>query len=277
LQSVYFARNNYQPQANLWLGKAYMQKHEDLKAAEALKKAAEQSLGQSPEAHLLLAEVYLRLKREKDAEQECYTAISETLGRAYKAYNMLGKVFMYEENWTGAQGQFQQALGDPPYTYTEAWINLVECMMRQQNWIGALQEMRAMLTNTKKLVGLDYERVYLDVGICLLAKGDHQGAIDNWHRTLDYNPSNAEAHLQLAMLYDAEKHVSSAIKEYKEYIRVSSDTKRVEQVKDRITIIEHMLSPTDVQPAATPPSPYMRKQSEERQVQAPPQSKDSGF
>ena len=279
LQSVYFARNNFAPEANLMLGKAYMQKHENLKAVEALKKVAEQSLGQNPESHLLLGEVYLRLGRDKDAEKECYEAITETQGRAYKAYNMLGKVFEFEKNWASAQGQFQEALGEPPYTFTEAWINLAECMMHANNWVGALQELRGMLINTKKLVNIDYERIYLDVGICLVAKGDHQGAIDNWHRVLDYNTRNPEAHLQLGMLFDAENHIESAIREYKEFIRYSDDQKKNDQIKARINIVGRKLSPTEVDPASSQPSPEMQQRIQQQRVQQQPvpQSKDSGF
>ena len=190
-----------------------------------MKKVAEQSLGQNPESHLLLGEVYLRLGRDKDAEKECYEAITETQGRAYKAYNMLGKVFELRKFQCPAS--FKKPLESRPTRSLKRGSNPAECMMHANNWVGALQELRGMLINTKKLVNIDYERIYLDVGICLVAKGDHQGAIDNWHRVLDYNTRNPEAHLQLGMLFDAENHIESAIREYKEFIRYSDDQKRM--------------------------------------------------
>ena len=273
LQAVYFARNNYHPIANLWLAKAYMQKHEDTKAIESLKKCIEQSLGGVPEAHILLGECYLRNDRTKEAEDECLNAITETLGQNYAAYNLLGKVYEKDDKPEAALSQYQTALGDQPYTYTEAWMNLAECHMKLQHWVQALQAFRAMLTNTKKLVGLDYERCYLDIGICLVAKGDHQGAMDNWHRVLDYNPQNPEAHLQLAMLFDAENHISSAVKEYKAFIRNSGDNMKVTKAKERVAIIEQKLQPE------LPPQPLRRPASMDTPIEQPrqPLPGESGF
>lgn len=248
----------------MWLGKAYMWKHEDVKAMEALKKAVEQSLGGNDEAHILLAECYLRNDKLDEAEQECYTAMAETLGRSYKAHFMLGRVYEAKNNLTAAQSQYVDALGDRPWRYTEAWMALAEVKMKQHNWVGALQEFRAMLTSTVHLhPEAPYEQVYLDMGICLVAKGDHQGAMDNWHRVLDYNEKNPEAHLQLGMLFDAENHIQSAVNEYKQFIRLSTDQKKVEKAKERIQIIQQKLTgEADIQ--APQASPYLRQQQEQQ-------------
>jgi tetratricopeptide (TPR) repeat protein len=283
LQSVYFARNNYQPVANLWLGKAYMMKHEDFKAIDSFKKAIEQSLSGNVEAHVLLGEVYLRCSRDEEAMTQASYALSDAEGRCPEGHNLMGKVNIFRENYGGAIGDFENALGDKPWTYTEAWMNLAECMMKVKNYVGALQQFKGMIDSYKKLVGINYQQIHLDIGLCLLAKGDHQGAIDNWHETLDYNVGNAEAHLQLAMIYDAENHIQSSIDEYKQYIRYSSDANKVQRAKMRIQLLEQKLIPTEA-PTAPRPSPYMRQQMEEqqrqvehRQQQQQPTQKESGF
>jgi tetratricopeptide (TPR) repeat protein len=142
--------------------------------------------------------------------------------------------------------------------------------------------------------------VHLDLGICLLAKGNHQGAIDHWHQCLEYNHDNKEAHLQLAMLLDAENHIASAIKEYRSFVRLSDDPKnhapdkemRSKQVETRIALLEEKLNGA-VAPARPQMTPYMlmqekkaeqdriRQQQQEQQRQMEEQMKtlpkDAGF
>ncbi len=288
LQSVYFARNEYAPVANFWLGKSYMAKwkdrshNEDGKAIEAFKKSVEQTLGGSPDTHLLMGETLLRDGSVEAAEQECYKSISETEGFAYKAHNLMGLICEAKDDYGSAEGHFVDALGDPPYTYTEAWMNLAECQMHEKNWGAAMGQFKKMLVSPKKLIGINYPKVYLDMGICLVAKGDHQGAIDNWHTSLDFNKDNPEPHLQLGMLYDAENHIQSAIKEYKEFIRTSSDTMKVDKAKERVTMLEQKVAPPEAEPEQARPSPYMRHEVEQQQKQLEQkqqqmQNRDSGF
>lgn len=98
-----------------------------------------------------------------------------------------------------------------------------------------------MLNHNKPLKGMDHQRIYLDIGMCLLAKGDHQGAMDNWHEVLNYNPDNAAAHLQLALLLDTERHLSAAVKEYKEYIRLAPDNAETAKIKNKVLLLEQKL------------------------------------
>ena len=120
-------------------------------------------------------------------------------------------------------------------------MNFAENLIKQKEWGYAITQLRNMLNHPKLLKGLEPERIYLDIGICLLAKGDHQGAMDNWHEVLNYNPDNAAAHLQLALLLDSERHISSALKEYKEYIRLSPDNAETVKIKNRVLLLEQNL------------------------------------
>lgn len=278
-QSVYFARNEYQPQALYWLGVSYKMKHEDTKAIEALIKHLQQSVGFSPEANVHLGELYLRNGRLDEAEDQAKAALD---GNREIGYNLWGKVLMAKEEWENASGQFLNALGEAPWTYYEAWMNYVGLLMKLKNWPNGIRQLTHMLVNEKPLKGIDYEDIYLKRGLCFIAVGDHQHALEDWHKCLSYNPKNTEAHLQLAMMFDMEKHISSAIKEYKEFARLSTEPKRVEPVKQRIQYLEQLITPKAAEPTAPPPSAYMRQQEQarrqaEQQAQSGLQPHDSGF
>jgi tetratricopeptide (TPR) repeat protein len=245
LQSIYFNRSSYNPQAYYWLGLCYQEKKLDGKAIEALKKSIEQTIGKSPDAHLHLAQLYLRNDRLEEAAAEANQAWVEFQGKAPEAHNILGLIAERRGDWRGAEDQFLEALGEKkPWRYTEAWMNYAENLIKQKRWGDAIIQLRDMLNNDAPLKGLSPEQIYLDIGICLLAKGDHQGAMDNWHESLNYNPDNAMAHLQLALLLDSERHISSAIKEYKEYIRLSPDNLEVAKIKNQVLKLEQILKST---------------------------------
>jgi tetratricopeptide (TPR) repeat protein len=241
LQSIYFTRNSYNPDAYYWLGMSYQEKNLDAKAIEAFKKCVEQSIKPAPKAHLHLAQLYMRNNRLDEAEYEANKALADYNGPGPEAHNIIGLISEKRGDLSRAQDQFVEALGDPPWRYTEAWMNYAENLMKQKQWGYAITQLRKMLNHTKALKGMDPQRIYLDIGICLLAKGDHQGAMDNWHEVLNYNPDNAAAHLQLALLLDSERHLSAAIREYKEYIRLSADNPQIAKIKNQVLLLEQKL------------------------------------
>ncbi|PWT94328.1 MAG: hypothetical protein C5B53_13385 [Candidatus Melainabacteria bacterium] len=286
LQAIYFSRNYYNPNAYYWLGVCYKERKQDPKAIEAFKKNCQQAIGEVPETHLHLAEIYLRNDRLNESEQEALTALTQFHGKGARARNVLGMINGKRGDYEGAELQFQMALGDAPWRYTEAWMNLAENYMKQKAWAPALKQFNDMLTTNVELKGLDREKVLLDMGLCLLAKGDHQGAIDYWHECLNYNQGNAAAHLQLAMIFDLEEHFSSALKEYREFLRFSDDKAAIARINNRVTALEQKITPAEIEPQAPKPSPYMRQQLEEQDKQeskekesltAPTANKESGF
>lgn len=279
-QAIYFARNEYFPQAYFWLGSAYKLKHEDTKAIEAFKKHLEQTISASWEAHIHLGEIYLRNKRFVEAENEAREALAGFQGPCPQAYNLYGKIYRDQDKYDSAVHWFLQALGNTPWTYTEAWMNYANMLMMNKRWQNAIYQYAAMLNSEKELKGLDEETIYLNRGTCLMALGDHQHALEDWHRTLSMNVSNPEAHLQLAMMFDAERHVSSAVKEYKEFTRLCTEAPRVGAVKQRIQMLELQLKPKEAEPTAPAPSPYVRKMQEDAQKEEERkmlQPHDSGF
>ncbi len=263
LQAIYFARNNYHPPAYFMLGNCYKLKHEDGKALEALQKHVLQNVGPSPDAHCDIAEILMRNGREREAEAELNRALVEFRGPGPRAHNMMGKVLEKKGDVKNAAWHFEQALGDQPWFYTEAWMNFAENMMKQREWSEALQQFFGILARGGTLLGVDYQKVHLNIGSCLLNKGDHHGAIQNWHRVLEINPDHSEAHLYLAMILDKEQHISSAIKEYRQFLRVAPTDQKAQLVKNRLTELEQKITPTGPEPVVAKPSPYMRQQLEE--------------
>lgn len=245
LQAIYFNRSSYYPQAYYWLGLCYQDKKLDAKAIDALKRSIEQTIGAAADAHIHLAQLYLRNDRLQEAEFEASKAWADSKSLSVpEVHNLLGLIADRRGNLRSAQDQFIEALGEKPWRYTEAWMNYAENLIKQKSWGDAVVQLRDMLNNPAPLKNLDCEKIYLDIGVCLLAKGDHQGALDNWHEALNYNPDNAMAHLQLALLLDSERHISSAIKEYKEYIRLSPESNEVAKIKNRLLVLEQILRST---------------------------------
>ncbi len=283
LQSVYFARNNYAPDSYHFLGVSYMAKGQDLKAIEAGKKSVEQSTGGAFKTHILLAELYLRNKRLDEADAECSAAMNADshTEENLRGHYLYGRVFEARDSPWQAQLQYEYALGDKPWTFTDAWMAYTELMMKQKNWVAAIAQFNDMIKSEKVLKGMNYPHLYLDLGICLLAKGDHQGAMQNWHKGLSLNMAEPDIHLQLGMMFDAEKHISSAIKEYKEFVRYSVDQRKIAKAKQRLEMLEQMVAPPEA-PYQVKPSPAMRKQQEQENGRGmppkeDPADKDPGF
>lgn len=275
LQSVYFARNNYAPESYHYLAVSYQGKHEDIKAVEAAKKAIEQSTGAAFKTHILLAEIYLRNKRIEEAEAECSEAMQADshTEENLRGHYLYGRVYEAKGSPWQAQLQYEYALGDKPWTFTDAWMAYAELMMKQKNWVGAIAQFGDMIKSEKVLKGMNYPHLYFNLGVCLLAKGDHQGAMTNWHKGLSLNMGEADIHLQLGMMFDAEKHISSAIKEYKEFCRYSTDQVKVAKAKQRLEMLEQMIAPPEA-PYQVKPSPEMRKRQAEQENGGPMPKED---
>lgn len=287
LQAIYFARNGYYPDAYYWLGIAYMGKNDDSKAIGALETCTKQSVEEPTEAWLSLAEVHLR----NDRYDECEKAI-----RSIKAYDRTTRQkIQYVEGlkwdkkgeYMAAEHAYRDSMGDKPWKNGRVWTLMCEAIMKQKRWQDALREFQKIIDLDYPLQKLNNARLWHDVGLCRLAIGDHQGAIDSWKRSLDYDGKNAEVWLNLAMLLESEKHYSSCLQYFKEFIRLANPKDpRVQQAKDKITKIEQGLRPNDTMPEQANPSQYMRQQmgdrvrqqnSQMQQQMQPRRTDESGF
>lgn len=262
LQSTYFARNNYDPPAYYWLGMCYKAKRQDGKAIEAFKTHIQQQVTGAPDAHVELGQIYMRNDRDQEAEVEFNHALGEYRGPAPRAHNGMGMLLEKHGNLQDANWHFREALGDQPWTYAAAWVNYAENAMKQGDWGEATEQCVAMLARGATLPFLDRAKVHVDLGVCMLAKGNHGGALDQWQRACLINPLLSAPHLYLAKLLDSENHISSAIGEYRQYIALHPKDKNLDKVKDRLTYLEQQVKPAEAEVQAAKPSPYMRQQAQ---------------
>jgi tetratricopeptide (TPR) repeat protein len=281
LQAVYFSRNGYEPKAYYQLGLGYQSKKDYQKAYDALSKSCTQAMDNANEAHLALSQVCNSMKKYDEAMKEVIKAMNGIMydSPLYKRCLMQQAIVLDDEGHPrDAITKYAECLGTKAWSDWEPWIRLAECNMKVKEWNDAYKCLDGMLTTNRTVKGLDFERVHLDMGICALAKGNHQGAMDNWHKTLEYNPDNKEAHLQLALLLDSEKHMKSAINEYKYFLRQagSGDDPRINQVQTRIALMEQMLHKEEPV-APVEPSPYMRNQQKEMEKQQQQPVGEPGF
>jgi len=266
LQAIYFARNNYNPQAYYLLGQCYKQKKMDIKAVEAYKKCIEQTMGPCCDAHADLAEVLMRNGRFDEADRELAFALSDIEGPNARVYYLYGQLMEKQNYLDSAISNYLHALGDPPWTYMEAWMALAWLHMRQHNWTDAATQYNRMLEREGDLraKGLNLEEVLLNLGICNVSKGNHQGALECWKKAIAVNPGSAQAHLNLAKLFEMESHISSAINEYSAYIRLAApDDKELPKAKDKLVALQQKLQAPQAPPANNPT--YQAQQG-----QAPP-------
>lgn len=285
LQAIYFARNNYNPGAEFWVGECYKIKSEWSKAIEHFKLHLEQNMGPSVDGHIELGYCYIATNRDMDAMNEFFTAMGQAMGPCPKAHNALGKLYEKQGKFREATEQYRDALGNPPWTYLEAWMNMAECYIKMKDWGSAFNQYQQMIESEKlKYSKDDLQKMYNNMGLCMLAKGDHEGALRKWRECLSMNPANAQAHLNLAMMFDQESHISSAIDEYKQFVRLAPKDEKVASVKDRLEALNQKIRPAEPVSSAKP-TPYMRQQSAEEQAAkrrafeelAPPPPSDNPF
>lgn len=277
LQSVYFARNSYAPESFYYLGLAYQAKQDHKRAIEAFKKNIDQAMDGAGWGHLHLAEEYVKTKQYDEAYPhiaKALTAGGYNTPLSRRGFYVYALMEDQKGNANDALSRYTSAMGEEPWRDFDPWIGMIECYMKTKEWGDAYKNLNNILESRVYINGLSYERVYLDMGICLLAKGNHQGAMDAWRKCLGHNPNNKEAHLQLGMMLDSENHISAAIDEYKSFIRCNQDPNREDtaadersrQVENRIAMLEQKLSEPAPDNGVRNQSPYIRQQQEKARM-----------
>jgi tetratricopeptide (TPR) repeat protein len=211
------------------------------------------------------------LMEDKQADNVEYQEPKVMPGKAYEKGNEMNRKMARDRqenerkrHLMNAEAHYERALGKKPWTWTKVWVLYCETKMKLQKWQEALRELNKLF-DSKSLgnqIRMPLARIHKDIGFCRLAIGDHQSALDNWRTALDYDKNDAEVWLQIGMLLEAEKHYSSAVSYYKEFARLKdgTDDKRLQEVRDRLIRIDHMLNPNETAPTFAKPSQYMQKE-----------------
>ncbi|MCX7723450.1 MAG: LysM peptidoglycan-binding domain-containing protein [Verrucomicrobiae bacterium] len=83
---------------------------------------------------------------------------------------------------------------------------------------------------------------------------DYKGAAEAFEKALEFNPRNASAHFELALLYEKdETDLVGAIYHFDRYLRLRPDAPNAEIVKDRLLRCKQLLA-TKVQPISATPA-----------------------
>lgn len=266
VQATYFARNNYYPEAHHFLGMAYMAKNEDKKAIESLERAIEQAVDEDTLGFFAVAEILARNERYDEARKVLNKIKRHEPWVSTNRMYISGVIADRQGKYTLSESLYQQALGKKPWFWTECWMRYAEAKMKSKKFADAIKEFMAIEKSMLLLKGLKKDRLYQDVGICRMAIGDHQGAVDNWRKALAANEENSEVWLQMGLLLDSEKHYSAAAKHYRQFLRYMAEgDPRAQSLRDRVTAIEQATKPNEALPLKVAPSQYMRNELNERE------------
>lgn len=89
---------------------------------------------------------------------------------------------------------------------------------------------------------------------------DYKGAADAFEKALEFNPRNASAHFELALLYEKdETDLVGAIYHFDRYLRLRPDAPNAGVVKDRLLRCKQLLA-RNVQPVS--PAPALQRELE---------------
>ncbi len=278
-QSCYFARNKYNPEGWLALGRCYMQLKNWAKAIDALSTHLAQTTEGAPDANCDIAECYIETGQFDKADKHITQARIEADYKNKRPYYTMGVLQERLGRYGEAIGSYTTALGETPWTFTKAWMGRARCYrhMKPPDYKQALSDYKGMINALLK--DIDWVECYYGMAECFYKRGDHQSAIDHLLEALKINPDHFESHLALAHIFDEEKHVTSAVNQYQQAIRTAPKTFNADPINKRIVYLQGELAGTQQQ-REVKSSPYMRQQQqgqpqEEEKNSLPPG--ESGF
>lgn len=101
---------------------------------------------------------------------------------------------------------------------------------------------------------------YFLLGKKKVAMLDYKGAAEAFEKALEFNPRNASAHLELALLYEKdETDLVGAIYHFDRYLRLRPDAPNAGIVRDRLLRCKQLLA-SNVQPVS--PAPAVQRELE---------------
>jgi tetratricopeptide (TPR) repeat protein len=276
-QAVYFSRNHYNPEAYKYLGLCYKACRNYPKAIEALNNCLSQTTEHAPDVRIDKAECLLNIGDVEKARAEIDKSYAELDGQgtARQKYAQ-GEVWEKLGDYGQAMDFYSSAIDEKP-NYTDAWMARGRMQVLTERYNDALKNYRDMLEKGPMLHGVNMEELYYNMGTCLYKRGDHQGAIDHYLMALDNNPDSFDSHLALGHVFDEERHISSAIKEYQAALRTMPKTYDATKINSRLIFLQSKLQQKEAPPVIKP-SPQMRQEYDDsvKRQQGPP-PKDSGF
>ena len=190
----------------------------------------------SDEDHFKLA-VYYQRAGDLDTALTHYRALLQRNELNAEAHNNLGLLYQQKGQLDQAIPQFQRAILIDP-KYAKAHNNLGVALLRSGNADASATEFQAVLAGDPKDVD-----ALVNLALALKAAGNQGKAQETLLRAIAVRSTSAAAHYNLALLYEQDQEMASAIDHYRaflthagvEYANLTGDVrKRVETLSARL-------------------------------------------
>ena len=169
---------------------------------------------------------------DKKKYVEAVTLFNELVAqdpKDFQAWTELGTIYLIEQKLTEAEKAYATAVEIRPKFYL-ALKNLGRLRMMQKNFEGAIEPLTAAVTIQPTSADANY---YLGESYLQIKKGSK--AVDYLYQALKLDPiGKAEAHLRLAILYNAAGLKEKAAIEYEEFLKKKPDYPDKKRLQDYI-------------------------------------------
>lgn len=147
----------------------------------------------------------------------------------FQAWTELGTVYLIEQKPAEAEKAYVSAIGIRPKFFL-AQMNLGRLRMMQKNFEGAIEPLTAAVTVQPTSAEANYR---LGESYLQIKKGSK--AVGYLYEAIKLDPvGKAEAHLRLAILYNAAGMKDKAVVEYEEFLKKKPDHPDAKKFKDYI-------------------------------------------
>lgn len=161
-----------------------------------------------------------------------------------------GEAYLMMNDYQNAQKAFDSAIKLSTTTDEDTYLS--EILLYHKQYDSAEKILQKILKNDAKnqeaLSNLDYMQKckkyadnYFKSGKYFLKSGNQPSAIEYLSRSLAVNPSNAQARLLLAQLYEKKKDYAAALNNYKAFLGLSPNSSDAKKVEKKVQCLESKL------------------------------------
>jgi tetratricopeptide (TPR) repeat protein len=145
----------------------------------------------------------------------------------FQAWTELGTVYLFKQNYDESENAYGKSIAERPAFFL-AQLNLGRLRMLRKNYDGAIEPLTQAVTVNEKSADANY---YLGEAYLQIKKGSK--AVGYLNKAIELDPvGKADAHLQLAALYNAVGMKDKAALEYEAFLKVKPnypDRKKLEE------------------------------------------------
>jgi len=187
-----------------------------------------------PEAQAALDRAQELLFRKHDAEGSIVEFKKAVKADPWygPAYFLMGLAYMQLQRWSEAQYAFEQATKVEPGN-AQAFLGLGSALNEQQDYPGAQKALEHSLE-----LKPDSAEAHYELARTLGASGRWKAAEPHARQAISLNPDYAGPHALMGNVYLDQEDPESALKEFREYLRLDPQGSLAPSVKQIVTEIE---------------------------------------